>query len=97
MHDMGPGFAIAIVALVAGTAAVLVGPLGRSIGRMLEGPKAHMDTAIMTELEELRARVADTEQLQARLHDVEERLDFTERVLASRTDPARVHGEAGTR
>ncbi|MEP6571372.1 MAG: hypothetical protein ABJD11_01710 [Gemmatimonadota bacterium] len=91
-----PGFTIAVVSVVAGTVTVLLGPLGKSIGRMLEGPKAQADAALMAELDELRARLENTEQLQARLHDVEERLDFTERVLARQREQARLSGEAGS-
>ena len=57
--------------------ALLNGPIGRAVAARLQGRKAAPpDEGRMRELE---ARVADLEQSQARLAEVEERLDFNER------------------
>ena len=39
---------------------------------------------------ELEARVADLELMSARVAELEERLDFTERLLATKSEPARL-------
>lgn len=44
-------------------------------------------SALAAELEELRARVADGEGLQQRVAELEERLDFAERMLTQRAEP----------
>jgi hypothetical protein len=48
--------------------------------------------AIATELAELRERVAEGETLRDRVLELEERLDFAERLLAQRNEPARISG-----
>ena len=64
------------------------GPIGRALGRRLEGRKA---TAVDEQrMHELEARVAELEQSQARLAEVEERLDFNERLLSQQRDAARL-------
>ncbi len=44
------------------------------------------------ELAELRERVAEGETLRDRVLELEERLDFAERLLAQRNEPARLSG-----
>jgi hypothetical protein len=72
------------VLFIASTAAVLIfrGPIGKAIARRLEG-KAAPDSALVQQLEELELRLADVEPDRARVGDLEERLDFAERLLAS--------------
>jgi len=72
------------ILFIASTAAVLIlrGPIGKAIGRRLEG-KAGPDAGQLQRLEELELRLANIEHDRARLGDLEERLDFTERLLAS--------------
>jgi hypothetical protein len=70
------------VACLCGTAvAILRGPLGRSLGRMLETPDQN-DLPDPTGHPEMQARLAEFDELRARLSEVEERLDFQERLLA---------------
>jgi hypothetical protein len=52
----------------------------RAWQRRVEGHTGGDD--MKRELEDLRARVADLEQVQGRVEEMEERLDFTERVIA---------------
>ncbi len=73
----------------------LLYPISRAIARAIGG--ATESPALKAELEELRARLAELEDLQARvvtgetaarrIAELEERLDFTERMLA-RQKPA---------
>jgi hypothetical protein len=74
---LGLGFAAAM-------AAVMLGPIGKAIGRQLTGdpqsrtlsePSAQFD-ALMGELQALREDMAQ----------IHERMDFTERLLAQRTE-----------
>lgn len=52
----------------------------RAFQRKLEGQSGGSDTK--RELDDLRARMADLEQVQGRVEELEERMDFSERVLA---------------
>src|SRR3989441_8182192 len=88
------------IALTIGTAVVLRGPIGKAIAQWIAswGSPEHkaMEAkwaevaasrggASPAEVADLRA---DVEDLQRQLADVQERLDFTERVLARRDDRA---------
>jgi hypothetical protein len=64
-------------------------PLIRALARRLEGRSAP-DPALTAEVEDLRARVAELEQHQGRMHELEERIDFTERLLAQQREQARL-------
>jgi len=81
---LGEGFAIPTAVLgVIGTTIVLRGPLGKAIARRLEEDTVAPPDEVFAELDELRARVLE----------LEERVDFSERLLA-RGDG--VAGRAGT-
>ena len=71
----GEDFAIpAILVLGIGGTVVLKGPLGRAIAKRIEGgaaPSAELES-VLHELDETRMRMAE----------LEERMDFTERLLA---------------
>lgn len=58
----------------------LLGPLMQALGRRLEG-RVSGDAALATEVRELHNRVRELEQNQGRVLELEERLDFTERLL----------------
>jgi hypothetical protein len=61
-------------------AAWLVRPLFLSFGRRLEGRGS--DPAVLAEVEELRRQVQELQAGQQRLLEIEDRLDFAERMLA---------------
>jgi Tfp pilus assembly protein PilO len=71
------------IAAVAGIAFVLY-PIARALARRLEGRGINQD--LLLQLDELRERVRDLESSQHRVAELEERLDFTERLLAQRRD-----------
>src|SRR5512143_1922850 len=73
--------ALITIAIVAGVALVLY-PIARAIARRLEG--RGMSPALLQQVDELRERVRDLESSQHRVAELEERLDFTERLLAQR-------------
>ena len=71
------------------------GPIGVAIGRRIGGRQTQqMDPA---ELAELRQRLGELEAQQARVAELEERVDFAERLLASGGPPAQLHREGGDR
>lgn len=79
---LGEGFAIpvGIIAAVA-VAAVLRGPVGKALARRLEGnAPAGVNEELVAQLDDARVRLAE----------LEERLDFAERVLARGRDAARI-------
>jgi Tfp pilus assembly protein PilO len=85
---MPPQFVlIAFLALFAVSGLVLW-PLVRALARRLEGRPRGADPELRAELDEMRARLAEVEGGQQRLAEVEERLDFAERLLTQRKDGA---------
>jgi hypothetical protein len=74
MPDLGAGVVIAIIVFVLGMAKILRGPVGEALAdRVRHGPRSRTDATLMAEMDELKARLAE----------VEERLDFAERLLAA--------------
>jgi len=86
-NDVAPALVGSIFFLA--TAAVLIfrGPLGKALARRIEGPAASIPRA---EVDELRSRLDEVEQQLGRVHELEERLDFTERLLAQQREQARL-------
>ena len=79
------GPAIVMVVLLVMTAfTIVLWPLARALARRLEGRGA-VDAALKGELEQMHHRLAEVDSLQMRIGELEERLDFAERLLA-RTD-----------
>lgn len=67
----------------------LLVPLVHAVARRLE-PRTGRDPVADGELAELRARVLELESQQGRVNELEDRLDFAERLLAQQRDPARL-------
>ncbi len=90
MEDVFPFMVPIVLFIVIGATVILRGPLGKALGHRIAGQPAAGDRS--AETEELRGEVED---LRHRLTEMEERLDFTERVLAQHreTDPPRIKGE----
>jgi hypothetical protein len=86
--DLGRGYAIPVTIIGAiATAAVLTGPVGQALGKRISG-EAGGDLPpeqVLGELDELRTRIAE----------LEERADFSERLLARQRDADRVAGPDG--
>ena len=61
------------------------GPIGAAIGARLRGPRAGAPDHRLA---------SEVDQLQARLAEVEERLDFAERLLARGGEPDQIKGSA---
>jgi Tfp pilus assembly protein PilO len=70
----------------AGVVLILRGPVGRALARRIEGQSGAAGE-LATRVEELESRIAELEQERARTAELEERVDFAERLLA-RQDPS---------
>ena len=85
MLDLGAGAVIAIVVFCLGMARVLTGPVGEALGdRLRYGRRTRTDTAFMADIDELKVRLAE----------MEERLDFAERLLAAGREVDQLPGGA---
>jgi len=85
MPDLGAGVVIAIIVFCLGIAKILRGPVGEALGdRLRHGPRTRTDATLMAEVEDLRTRLAE----------VEERLDFAERLLAAGKEVDQLPGGA---
>lgn len=92
---------IATILVAAGFAVLAI--IDRVRRKQAEWTKIAHAGELSAELDELRARVEDLEQRglgsgeveaqYARVAELEERLDFTERLLAQRNDPSMLPGE----
>jgi 5,10-methenyltetrahydromethanopterin hydrogenase len=82
-------FRFLAIVTVFGTATVgaVVYPLARALARRLEGRPSGMSQELA---QEVLDRVQQLEQTQARIHELEERLDFAERMLAQQRDSERL-------
>ena len=76
-------FVVVIVVITVATALVLA-PLFRAWARRIEGRSA--DPQLQSEVDQLREQVAEVEPLRGRIHELEERMEFAERLLAQRRD-----------
>lgn len=76
------------LAFGAGLVGLTFGPIGRAIGRWIEskisGPRAETEARQA----ELEARMHELEDGARQVGELEERLDFAERLLAAQRDPA---------
>jgi hypothetical protein len=80
------GFEFVLAALAGGGVffwLMLRGPVGKAIAAMLEGDAQH-DEELLMRVEDLEARLAELSLEQQRVGELEERLDFAERLLATR-------------
>ena len=85
MNEFSGAEALAVLAIMIGMASILTGPIGRAIGdRLRRTPPPARDPALEAEVDTLRSRVAE----------VEERLDFAERLLASARQADQLPGGA---
>jgi hypothetical protein len=77
----GAGELAMFLAIGAATVSLLFGPIGSGFARRIVGPPE--PDSSHAEIEEMRALVtAEVDDLRNRLAEVEERLDFAERLLA---------------
>jgi hypothetical protein len=91
-HGGPPAIILIVVAALTATT-IILWPLMRALGRRLEGKGG--DSALRAEVEQLHTRLGEVDALQGRIAELEERVDFTERLLAQTPDtPGRmIRGE----
>ena len=80
---------VMVVLLVATACTIVLWPLVRALARRLEG-RGSVDAALRSELEQMQHRLAEVDALQMRVGELEERLDFAERMLAQTREPDRL-------
>ena len=82
--QMGEDFAIpGLIALGVIGAVIFKGPVGKALGRRLEyGGPSEPSQEYLAEMDDMRARVME----------LEERLDFTERMISKSREPERING-----
>jgi hypothetical protein len=84
------GIAAVVLLLGAGLiVAALIWPLIRALARRIEGGAP--STEMQAELDGLRKRVRQLEEMPPRMAELEERVDFTERIVAKTREPDRLH------
>jgi hypothetical protein len=77
-----PGSEMSVTGTLEGVAAVVL------IARRIEGGSVAVQ--LQTELDALRERVRQLEEVAPRVAELEERLDFTERIVAQAREPERL-------
>ena len=80
--EMGEDFAVpGLIALAIVGIVILKGPVGKVLARRIEnGPGVQRQDEVLAEMDDLRGRVME----------LEERLDFTERMLSKAREPERI-------
>jgi len=68
------------------------GPIGGAVAKRIRGADRQEPGEVTAEVEALRHQVAALESLAARVGELEERLDFAERVLPRPGEPQRLAG-----
>jgi hypothetical protein len=86
MNDGGPPIVLLIVVAALAATVIILWPIMRAFGRRLEG-KGAADPALRGDVEQLQMRLAEVDTLHARITELEERVDFTERLLAQAHEP----------
>lgn len=81
-----------VISISVAAVIILRGPVGRALGRRIEGVSA-TDPELAQRVEELETRLLAAEQVEGRLAEVEERLDFAERLLANEKKASPIPGE----
>jgi hypothetical protein len=89
-QDLAPFLMLALLVVSAAAVLIFRGPLGKAIGRRIEGSSA-ADPALAARVAELEHRLGEMEQEHSRVAELEERVDFAERMLArGRAEPERL-------
>jgi hypothetical protein len=90
MDDIIKLFGVIAAVSMAGAGAYAVVALTGAFARRLERRGGPDTERLQSELADLRLRLDESDEVRARVTEVEERLDFAERLLAQRNEPARL-------
>jgi Tfp pilus assembly protein PilO len=85
MQHNGPPVALLIVIAALTATVIILWPVMRALARRLEG-KGGVEPALRADLEQMHLRLGEVDHLQQRVAELEERVDFTERLLAQSHD-----------
>ena len=82
-------FLVTMLALVSGVLllGVVMGPIGRALGRRVEG-RGLAEADLIALRDEVQAGTAEAADLRREVAELQERMDFAERVLAAPRDPS---------
>jgi Tfp pilus assembly protein PilO len=89
LNKSGGPLVVMIVLAALAAATIILWPIMRALARRLEGKTAGA-TELRTEIDLLRQHLGEVDALQARVAELEERLDFAERLLAQSREPDRL-------
>ena len=89
----GPPLVLMIVLAALTATVIILWPIMRAFGRRLEG-RGSVDPTLKADIDHLHARLGDVDALQSRVLELEERVDFTERLLAQSQQPSRLGAPA---
>jgi hypothetical protein len=89
LQDGGPPVLLLIVIAALTATVIILWPIMRALARRLEGKNAG-DPALRAEVEQLQLKLAEVDTLHGRVAELEERVDFTERLLAQSQPPGRL-------
>ena len=79
------GVVIIVIAVALAFVAIKVlGPMARAMARRLEG--GAVSPELRAEIDQLRAEVAEADHLKSRVQELEERVEFAERMLSKGRD-----------
>jgi hypothetical protein len=87
MNDGGSPFVLMMLVAALAAAVIILWPLVRAFARRLEG---RGDSALKAEVDQLHARLGEVDLLHTRVAELEERLDFAERLLAQGPQASRL-------
>lgn len=92
MND--PGQAVLLIIALTGTGVISYGVIAlvQVVVKRLGGSSGRVPDALHEELAEMRARLDDGEQARERIAELEERLDFAERMLAQQREQGSLPG-----
>jgi Tfp pilus assembly protein PilO len=83
LNEGGPPLVLMIVIAALAAAVIILWPIMRAFGRRLEG-RGTGDQALKADVEQLQLRLSEMDALHHRMAELEERVDFAERLLAQR-------------
>ena len=89
LNDGGPPIILLIVIAALTATVIILWPIMRAFGRRLEG-RGGQDAALKADIDHLHARLGEVDSLQSRVMELEERVDFAERLLAQGQSPGRL-------
>jgi hypothetical protein len=89
MNHGGPPIVLLMVIAALTATVIILWPIMRAFGRRLEG-RGGGDPALRSDVEQLHTRLGEIDALQTRVAELEERVDFAERLLAQGREPDRL-------